>query len=55
MEWNTINENNVRTMLKYLVMSMPGTNCMNSHGICGVLQIFCFTLFCYLCTSHRVY
>lgn len=31
MEWNTINQNNERTMLKYLVMSMPGTNSMNSQ------------------------
>jgi hypothetical protein len=32
-------------MLKYLVVSMPGTNSMNSHGICERLQIFCFTSF----------
>jgi len=52
MEWSTINENIERTMLKYLVMSMPVTNSRNSHGICEVLHIFCFTLFCYLCTKH---
>jgi hypothetical protein len=44
MEWNTINKNNERTMLKYLVMSMPGTNSMNSQWYLWTATNFLFHL-----------